>query len=107
MGDRARVDIQACYLFISAELDAPLFPPYDMKSHINLSTFRDSTNLCSAGNCRGAVLTYDFTTFRMHKLCLQLLSVAHQLICFYINIHNRVVCYFKSRKHNILNFVMN
>lgn len=67
-GRSASVDIQACYLFISAELDAPLFLPYDMKSHINLSTFRDSTNLCSVENCPDAVLTYDFATFRMHKL---------------------------------------
>lgn len=64
------VDVQACYLFISTEPDAPLFPLYDMKSHINLSTFRDSTNLCSVENCRDAVLMNDFTTFRMHKLCL-------------------------------------
>lgn len=69
-GARASVDVQACYLFISTEPDAPLFPLYDMKSHINLSTFRDSTNLCSVENCRDAVLMNDFTTFRMHKLCL-------------------------------------
>lgn len=97
-GDRG-VDVHACYLFISAERNAPLFPPYDMKSHINLSAFRDSTNLCNKENCRDAGLMYDLTTFRMHKLCLLLLSGAHQLMCFYINIHNLASRCFECRKY--------
>lgn len=98
-GRSSGVDIQACYLFISAERNAPLFPPYDMKSHINLSTFRDSTNLCNKENCRDAALMYDLTTFRMHKLCLLLLSGAHQLMCFNINIHNLASRCFECRKY--------